>query len=192
MAFDENSIGWDCSAFHLGYKDWIFKGVEYFLSHGPVPGMDCERFVKTPKLARLYVKSMRFKEKAKGAIIFKPLEEYKDSEKPEAVIFFVNPDQLSALIYLIYFNAPLDENRVVARFASACGSVVTLPLIYGRSMRKTAVWGLHDISARPKFPKDIMSLAMPFDMLMEIRQNMRKSFIYTARWNKVKERIEGV
>ncbi|MEW6104709.1 MAG: DUF169 domain-containing protein, partial [bacterium] len=38
VAFDENSTLWDCAAFYLGYKDWIFPGIEYFLSHGLLPG----------------------------------------------------------------------------------------------------------------------------------------------------------
>jgi len=41
VAFDENSLGWNCSAFHPGCRDWIYPGVEYFLSHGILPGK-CE------------------------------------------------------------------------------------------------------------------------------------------------------
>jgi hypothetical protein len=74
VAFDENSTGWECSAFHLGYKNWIFTGIEHFLSHGLLIGIGCERFVKTPKLAKRYVESLKPQEKAKGAVVFKPLE----------------------------------------------------------------------------------------------------------------------
>jgi uncharacterized protein (DUF169 family) len=189
VAFDENSTVWDCSAFHLGYKDWIFDGVEYFLSHGFL-SRECERFVKTPKLAKRYVESLIPQEKTKGAIVFKLLERFSDSEKPEVVIFFANPDQLSAVVYLLYFDAPEREDRVVARFASGCGSLITLPLQYARRGEKKAVWGLHDIYARARIPKELMSLTLPFNFLLEIFQGIEDSFLYTERWDNIVRRIQ--
>jgi hypothetical protein len=38
-----------------GLRGVDLPGIEYFLSHGPAPGRECERFVKTPELAREYV-----------------------------------------------------------------------------------------------------------------------------------------
>lgn len=191
VAFDENSTGGNCSAYFLGYKDWIFPGVEYFLSHGPLIGRMCERLVKSPKLAKHYLESIKLKGRVKGAIVFKPLENFGESENPEAVIFFANPDQLSALVYLLHFGAPLEQSRIVTGFASACGSVVTLPLLYARSGKKAAVWGLHDITARPRLPKEIMTITVPLDLLAEMSRDMKESFLYTARWEKIVERITG-
>ncbi|MCP4146933.1 MAG: DUF169 domain-containing protein [bacterium] len=125
VAFDQDSMGWACSAFHLGYTDWILKGIEYFLSHGVLFTGSCERFVKTPALARMYVKSIRFPEKSRGAAVFKPLECFEDGEKPELVIFFADANQLAGLVTLLYFGAPGECDRVVTRFASSCGSIVT-------------------------------------------------------------------
>jgi uncharacterized protein (DUF169 family) len=34
VVIDKDSTGYACSAFFLGYSDWIFTGIEYFLSHG--------------------------------------------------------------------------------------------------------------------------------------------------------------
>lgn len=189
VAFDENSTGWECSAFHLGYKDWIFIGIEHFLSHGFLFG-ECERFVKTPKLAKRYVESLKPQEKTKGAVVFKPLERFSDSERPEVVIFFANPDQLSALVYLLYFDAPEREDRIVARFASACGSIITLPLRYAQRGEKKAVWGLHDIFARARLPKELMSFALPFDLLELMWKEMKESFLYTERWANIAQRIQ--
>jgi hypothetical protein len=189
VAFDEHSTGWDCSAFFLGYKDWIYTGVEYFLSHGPVIGMGGERFVKTPRLAKQYLKSLRPTEKAHGTAVFKPLEKFGDLERPEIVIFFANPDQLSALVYLLYFSAPLEENRVVARFASGCASVVTLPLRYARNGMHKAVWGLHDISARARLPAELMTLTFPFNLLVDMWKDVKKSFLTTDNWETIAQRI---
>ncbi len=187
-AFDDRSLP-GCAAFFLGFRDRLFTGAEYFLSHAPVVGSLCERFVKTPALAKKYIRWARYPEKSKGFAVFKPLELFTGSEKPELVIFFANPDQLSALVYLLHFGAPLDNDRVVTGFSSGCGSVVALPLKYGRSGIKKAVWGLHDVSARANLPADLMTLTLPFDLLVEIWKDIKKSFLITGTWDKIARRI---
>ncbi len=184
VSFDENSCGWNCSAFYLGYREWIFEGIEYYLSDGPLPGRECERFIKTPEQAKSFIKSQKFKEKSTGAALFKPLEEYSDSEEPELVLFFVNPDQVSALIMLLYFDCP-EEDRVIAGFSSACGSVVTQPVQYARNGREKAVLGTFDISARARLPKNLLSLTFPYNMLIEMYKNINSSFLTTAKWEKI-------
>lgn len=186
--FDKNNLP-SCASFFLGYRDSLFFGAEYFLSHAPLAGGMCERFVKTPGLARKYIKSKKYEEKSKGFATFKPLEQFTDSEEPELVIFFANPDQLSGLVYLLYFGAPLDDDRVVAGFASGCGSVVTLPLQHARKGMKKAVWGLHDVSARAYLPADLMTLTMPYELLVEIWKDIKKSFVITGTWDKIARRI---
>jgi uncharacterized protein (DUF169 family) len=188
-AFDEKTTGQECSAFFLGFRDWIFPGVQYFLSHGPLVGRLCEHFVKTPRLAKKYLESIRFREKSKGAAVFKPLDQFTDAEKPEIVIFFANADQLSALVYLTYYSAPLENDRVVTGFASGCGSTVTLPLQYARKGVKKAVWGLHDISARANLPRDLMTFTVPYELLVEMWKDAEESFLSTGTWDRIAQRI---
>ncbi|MBN1536636.1 MAG: DUF169 domain-containing protein [Anaerolineales bacterium] len=188
VAFDAQSCGYDCSAFYLGYKDWIFPGIEHFLSSGSLLNPRCERFLKTPAIAKSYIEALKPVKKTEGFTIFKPLEAFSNEERPEAVIFFVNADQISGLVYLLHFNAPQDE-RVVTHFASACASVATFPLRYAKSGEKKAVWGLHDISARARLPKNLMTLSMPFDLLVEIWGEMDKSFLKDEQWEVIVRRI---
>jgi len=190
VAFDEKSAGRPCAAFFLGYRDSIFPGIEYFLSHGPLVGSVCERFVKSPRLAREILKQAKQRVKTKGAIVFKPLEQFSASEKPEAVIFFAEPDQLSALVYLLYFDAKPGEERVTTRFASGCGAAVTWPLALARRGERKAVWGLHDIAARSTMPMEIMSFALPYDLLVRMWKNIGESFLITESWKKIARRIE--
>lgn len=189
VAFDRETTGWPCSAFYLGYKDWIFTGVECFLAQGPSPGRECERFVKTAGQARRFLKAMRFETKTKGAVVFKPVEHFAEGETPEFVIFFANADQLSALVFLLYFDAPEESDRVMARFSSACGSVFTLPLQCARKGEAKAVWGLHDISARLRLPKDLMTFAVPFPIFMKMGRDMKDSFLKTETWDGISRRI---
>ena len=187
VAFDESTTGWPCSAFYLGYADWIFPGIEYFLSDGPI-GRDCERFVATPELAKQYVQSLRMQPQSTGTAVFEPLEKASADEPPEIVIFFADADRLSALASLVQFSNPLDEHRVVSRFASACGAVVTLPLRHARKGEEKAFWGMHDIAARAHMPKDLMTLAVPFALAQRMHADIDRSFLRTKSWARLVER----
>jgi uncharacterized protein (DUF169 family) len=188
VAFDKDTTGWDCSAFYLGYKEWIFDGIECFLSDGIVFGRKGERFVKTKEQAKAFVQHFKPKAINDKVTIFKPLSEFSDHEYPEVVLFFVTPDEMSGLIFLLHFNAPEREDLVTTRFISACGSVVTLPMKYRSEGQKKAVCGMHDISARLRFPKNLMTLAMPFDLVADMYNEMDNSFVITENWEKIRER----
>jgi len=191
---DSNSTGYACSAFYLGYEKWIFNGIEYFLSNSasPLPnGRTCERFVKSPELAKEYVSSFIPEEVRKNAYVFKPVEKLNESEKPEVVILFANPDQISALVFLIHYNTPNNFNRIETGFASSCGAMTTFPLRFASEGKKKAFWGLHDPAQRLSFPAEITSLAMPLNLYHEILEILDESFLSTHVWEKVLSRING-
>ena len=190
IAIDRESTGYPCSAFYLGFKDWIFNGIEYFLSNSPVPiGRDCERFVENPRLAKAYVESFVPGTMLDKTYVFKPVVSFTENEEPEIVIFFANADQLSALVFLIQYSHPLDFDRSKTGFASACAAMTTIPLQYARKGEDKAFWGLHDVSIRPHIPAEVMTMAMPFSMFKEICTIAPESFLGTEKWKKVLERI---
>jgi len=188
VAIDQDTTGWNCSAFYLGYQDWIFEGIECFLSDGVVNGREGERFIKTSQQAKSFVEFYRPETLTTKVTVFKPLSDFEPDETPELVIFFVNPDELSALVYLLHFNAPESEDRVVTRFISGCGSIVTLPMKLKKEGKMRAVWGMHDISVRRRLPKELMTLTMPYELLAEITKDIDQSFIITDSWKAIKER----
>jgi len=187
VAIDDNTTGWPCSSFYLGYSEWIFPGIEKFLSNEEVYGREPERFFKDPETAKKFIESFVPAKKRKDVVVFKPLEQFSENEKPEIVIFFANPDQLSALAYLINFGAPQEE-RIITKMASACMSVFTIPLQYAQKGEKKAVWGLHDISVRASLPKELMTLTLTHDLFTEVCENIDESFIQTENWKKLKAR----
>lgn len=189
VAFDATSTGYMCSAFYLGYKEWVFDGIECFLSDGSVFGRKPERFIKTAKQAKEFVESLKPEKINDKVTVFKPLEEFSENESPKIVIFFVNADEISGLVYLLHFNQPEKDDVVVTRFMSGCGAVVTIPMKYKNEGIKKAVWGMHDISARLRIPKDLMTLAMPYKMFVEMCEETDNSFIICDDWAKIKERI---
>src|SRR5512145_845089 len=80
------------------------------------------------------------------------------------------------------------DRRVVTQFASACGSLVTLPLRAAREGRQSAVWGLHDIAARIRLPADLMSLSMPLEMLRAAWRHAPESFLAKELWGALRTR----
>jgi len=188
VAFGKESTGWPCSAYYLGFNEWIFPGIENYLADGPMPGRECERFVKSSALAKKAVESFKAEPLKEGYAVFKPLENFNETEIPEAVIFFANADEISALASLIYFVYPLDEDRVIARFASACAAVSALPVKYAEGNINKAVWGMHDIAARTRLPKELMTLAMPRALFDELYKSIEDTFVNTSNWNTIQKR----
>ena len=188
FAFDKDTTALPCSAFYLGDSDWIFDGIEKFMYNECVWGREPERFIKNPETAKKFVEHYVPESPRKGAVVFKPLELFTEEERPELVIFFANADQISALQYLVGFNAPQEE-RIVSRFASACMSVFTVPMEYAQKNEKKAIWGYHDISVRSKLPRDLTSMTFTWPLFEEISNSLDESFLQTEQWEKLVHRI---
>ena len=187
----EESTGWPCSAFYLGFQDTIFEGIEYFLSNKDDFWRPCERFIQNPGMVKSFIDNIHPIKPDKHYLVVKPLEDYTENEEPESVLLFVNADQLSALAFLSHYDAPGSTDRVLAPFASACMALVTLPLKFARNNEQKAVIGLFDISARTRLPKDLLTFALPYSFLKKLTEILPESFITTENWGTIKARIES-
>lgn len=190
VSFDKDKTGWACSAFYLGYEKWIFEGIECFLSNEPIYGREPERFTKSPADAKEYVESLVPDELNDKSVVFEPLSKCR-VETPEFVTFFANADEISALIFLIYYLYPQRDDIVASRFASACAAVYTLPIKYKADDKLKAVWGMHDIAARTRLPKHLTTLTLPYSLLEEIGEIINESFLSTHNWQTIKTRNVG-
>ena len=72
-------------------------------------------------------------------MIIKPLKDFALDIEPESVLFFVNADQLSAHAFLSHYDAPQNQDRVMAPFASACMALGTMLLKLARNNEQNAV-----------------------------------------------------
>jgi len=187
IALDNNYTEKPCAKFYLGYTSWISQGIEKFLSNEELNNRKPERFIKTKEIALSFMKANIPDKLRNNVIVIKPLELFHENENPDIVIFFVNADQLSGLVYLINYSSPIEE-RISTPFASACSSVFTLPLKYAKQGINKAVWGLHDISARKRLPKDLMTISMPYKLFEEMYDNIDESFLITENWEIIKNR----
>ncbi len=90
----------------------------------------------------------------------------------KSVTFFVNPDQLSALIIAAnYFNNAADGNSVEIPFGSGCMQLLTL---VPDNKKARAVVGASDLAMRKYLPKNLMAFtvnAKMFDQLCSIGQD---------------------
>ncbi len=96
--------------------------------------------------------------------MLKPLDKFKENGTPIFVVSFASPYELSGLVYLLHYNSLLPDNLVITGFYSGCGSIFTNSMKLIQEGQKKAVWGVHDISARARLPKDIMTLSMLFSI----------------------------
>jgi uncharacterized protein (DUF169 family) len=145
-----------------------------------------ERYLKSPELVRKFVELWPITEIPTPYVLFKPLADlHSDTEKPEVVIFFVQPDQFSALVVLANYGREDNEN-VVMPYAAGCQSIGIYPYREAKAEKPRAVAGLIDLSARlqvrKQMGKNVFTFAVPFSMFQEMEGNVEGSFLERHTW----------
>jgi uncharacterized protein (DUF169 family) len=146
-----------------------------------------ERYVKTPVLVGKFLESLPLTEIPEQYVIFQPLDTVDTKkEKPQTIIFFVNPDQLSALIVLANYGRGDNEN-VIIPYAAGCQTIGIYPYREAKSAKPRAVVGLTDLSARVYIRKQLgdnhlMTFSAPFALFEEMEQNVSGSFLERHTW----------
>jgi len=186
--FDREHFGCPGGAYYMGFFESPRPQIEYFLSCG-IPGqMEGERYIKTPELARAYFLKMKPRPAPARYCVFKPVEKFREGERPEVVVFFGPPDILSGLFTLTNYALELTDG-VYTPFGSGCGTILTYPLKEAEKEEPRAVLGMFDVSARPMVERDILTLSMPFSVFLKLLENVSGSFLETESWKKVHKRI---
>lgn len=186
--FDKTHFGCPGGAYYMGFRETPMPNIEYFLSCGISGEMEGERYIKTPERAREYFARMIPRRAPATYCVFKPIEEFQGGMEPEVVVFFASPDILSGLFTLT--NYALERtDAVFAPFGSGCGVILTFPLKEAVRDQPRAVLGMFDVSARPMVEKDILTLAMPHSVFLNLLENVSGSFLETESWKKVLRRI---
>ncbi len=188
--FDKSHFGCPGGAYYMGFREIPRPNIEYFLSCG-IPGeMEGERYIKTPELAKEYFNKMKPRSAPASYCVFKPLDQFRNDEKPEVVCFFATPDILSGLFTLTDYALERTD-AVVAPFGSGCSTLLTYPLKEAEKKEPRAILGMFDVSARPMVEKDILTLSMPYSVFLRHLENVKRSFLETESWRKVLRRISG-
>lgn len=146
-----------------------------------------ERYIKTPALVKNFLESLPLTDIPKQYVVFQPLSVIDPAkEKPQSIIFFVNPDQLSALTILANYGRGDFEN-VIIPYAAGCQTIGIHPYREARSKKPRAVVGLTDLSARVYVRKqmndaNLMTFTAPFTLFEEMENNVPGSFLERHTW----------
>ncbi len=187
VAFDKETPLCNGGMTGLGFRGYNIGRMEHFLAKGK-PGVRGERYVKTPEYARAFLENLPKLKVATRYVVLKPLKKVTADENPQAVIFLVNADQLSALTTLANYDRPTGDN-VVINFGAGCHSTVLFPIAEGAKENPKAIIGMTDPSARKFLNKDLLSFSLPYSRFAELESEVDESFLIADEWKQLAERI---
>lgn len=200
----KETIGCSGGQIGLGFSESFDQtpgGIEYFLSNGNPefcqteagkkiaernPDMlHGERYIKTPELARKFVEALPKQMIPAKYVVFKPLNLVTEDEKPVSIIFMVNPDQLSGLVFLANY-ASEETNNVIIPMGAGCHQIGILAYAEAESEHPKAIVGLTDPSARKitnkALGREILSFIVPYKMFVEMENEVDDSFLRLETW----------
>ena len=193
VVFSRKTFGCIGGGVGLGFGNMYVHfpgGFPNFLSTGSGEGYpEGEAYKKNPELAQKFVDELPITDIPEQFVVFKPLAQVdEENETPKVIVFYVNPDQLSALVVLTNYNRPDNEN-VAIPFAAGCQTTCLLP--WQESFREAprAIIGMTDISARPVIDADLLSFSVSYDLYKALEAEAPGSFMDKESWHKVLRRI---
>lgn len=175
----------------LGFRPYYEGYIEHYLSCGsPVlGGREPERFKRNANLALDFMRNVPIDVKQAKYRVFKPFSKMKDDEAFDAVVFFVNPDQISALTILANYDST-DFNNVRMPFGAACTQTVLYPLKSQDEGTKLCYTGFTDLAARKRMQNSsCLSFAIPYDRYIELENYADECFFTTETWHKIERRL---
>jgi len=188
LAWDVDSIACGGAKRYLGFTNTMRPGFEYFLSCGN-DTMEGERYIRTPKMVKVFMKTQQDLAKKGEYIVFKRWDALEETDEPEVVIFFARPDVLSGLFTLTNFDQT-DPNSTFTPFGAGCGTIVHYPYLEIQKKNPRAVIGMFDPSARPCVPENVLTFAVPMVRFEKMIGYMEETFLITPTWETVRKRIK--
>ncbi len=150
--------------------------------------MQGERYMKSPAQVKSFIRGLPITDIPVPYVVFQPLEALADDAAGKVVIFFADPDQLSALVILANYGRETNEN-VIIPYAAGCQTIGIYPYREADQELPRAVVGLTDISARTYIRQqlggDLMTFAVPMKMFAEMESNVEGSFLERPVWQKL-------
>jgi len=150
-----------------------------------------ERYFKSPEQVRCFISCLPMTEISTRYVVFKPLQEVDPAaDAPKVIVFFVDPDRLSALVVLANYGRGDNEN-VIIPYAAGCQTIGIYPYREGQSDRPRAVVGMTDLSARVYLRKQLgeglLSFAVPPTLFTAMEANVAGSFLERHTWKALME-----
>ena len=186
--FDQKTTGCQGGAVGLGFKSFELGYIEYFLSTGsPERNIPGEYHRKNPEMAKGFTQQLPQIQIPTKYIVFKPLNQVNEGEYPQCIVFFVNPDQLSACVMFANYDKPTKDNAILYS-AAGCHQTVLEAIAQNYSDNPKAIVGLTDISARRFIDKDLLTFSLPYKRFVELESEVEESFLTKEEWIKLRDR----
>ncbi len=153
-----------------------------------------ERYVKSPDDTRRFVQSMPICDIPSKFVVAKPLDQV-DQEKDVVrnITFFVEPDELSALVILANYSRP-DEVNVIIPWAAGCQIMGIFAYRELDRDRPRGLVGMTDISARKNvratLGQNILSFTAPWPLFLEMESHVEGSFLQRSTWKMLQDSRE--
>jgi hypothetical protein len=150
-----------------------------------------ERYLKNADVTRRFLEAIPMRDILAQYVIVKPLDLAEpEKEEIKSVTFFVDSDQLSALVVLANYSEPEREN-VAIPWAAACQIMGILAYRELEREHPRALVGLTDLSARlnvrASVGRNVLTFTMPWRMFLQMEQNVDGSFLQRRTWQQIRK-----
>jgi hypothetical protein len=198
VCFDRQTFGCPGGGAGLGFGNCYAQmgfPIERLLSTGGVAPLasgrsydmgEGERFHRDPEVTRRWLDEFPFRDIPTAYLLAKRLADVTADEPIALVHWYVNPDQLAALVTLAGFERGTVETAI-APWGAACQSIA-FAYAEAERPRPRGVIGLFDISKRGQVEREMLSFTAPYALHREMEAAVPDSFLGTEVWRRLRER----
>ncbi len=150
-----------------------------------------ERYLQSTETTERFLQAMPMRDIPAHYVLLAPLDQIEASrEDVKSVTFFVDPDQLSALVILANYADPQLDN-VIIPWGAGCQVIGVFGYRELEREHPRALVGLTDISARARvrtvLGRDVLSFTMPWPMFQQLEKRVDNSFLQRPTWRDLRE-----
>ena len=150
-----------------------------------------ERYQQSPEDTARFVANLPIRTVPTRYVVLKPLDQVDpERETPRNVTFFVDPDQLSALVVLANYGDPTGGS-VAVPWAAACQVMGILAYQELEREAPRALVGLTDLSARLNvrglLGPHVLSFTVPWPLFQRMEGNVGDSFLERETWRALRK-----
>jgi uncharacterized protein (DUF169 family) len=148
-----------------------------------------EGYKKSRELVKEHVDSWPVVQIREKYVVMKPLKEVdQEKETPVQVVFFVNPNQLSALVKLANFSTGISD-MVKVTGGSACQDIGLYAYQESQEDNPRAILGFTDVYARNNLKRSIgpdkLTFTIPMKLFMTMEEDADESLLVRDSWKEL-------
>lgn len=148
--------------------------------------LEGERYLKSPEVTSRFLDALPMREIPTRYVVAKPLKDIDPTrDKVNNVTFFIEPDELSALVNLANHSQPEKEN-VALPWGAGCQVIGILAYREGEREHPRALVGMTDLSARKNvralLGKHVMSFTAPWPVFERMEHDIDTAFFHRTTW----------